>query len=255
LLVIVALMARRVRGAIVLGILAAAVVAFIAGVAPPPEKVVSLPEAGSTFLELRPLSAIGVGFLQILFAFLFVDLFDTMGTLVAVGEQARLTDEQGKLPRVGRALQADAAGTVVGSLLGTSTVTSYVESAAGASEGGRTGLSNMVIVAGFTLCIFFSPIVGAIPGAATAPALIVVGGLMMRSVGRIPWGDLTESLPAFLTAVAIPLTSSITEGIAAGFITYAVAKGVSGRWKEVHPVLWVFVALFVLRYIYLHGVG
>jgi len=246
-----ALLARRVRGAILIGIVAATLTGFLLGEAEPPSRLFSLPDVSSTFLKLDLLAALGSGFVAVVFVFLFVDMFDTVGTLIAVGEQGGFTDEKGRLPRAGRALQADATGTVVGALLGTSTVTSYVESAAGISEGARTGLANIVVAAGFLLFIFLSPIIGAVPLAATSPALLIIGALMTRAVARVPWDDTTESIPAFLTLATIPLTFSITEGIAVGFLSYAVMKGLGGRAREVHPLVWVLAAVFLLRYVFL----
>jgi AGZA family xanthine/uracil permease-like MFS transporter len=157
----------------------------------------------------------------------------------------------GKLPRANRALLADSTGTIFGSLLGTSTVTTYIESAAGISEGGRTGLTACVAGVLFFLCVVISPIAAMVPGAATAPALIIVGSLMMTVVGRIRWGEPDEAIPAFLTLIAVPLTFSIANGIAIGFISYPLIKLFSGKWRDLNPVVCVLAVLFILRFAFL----
>jgi AGZA family xanthine/uracil permease-like MFS transporter len=188
--------------------------------------------------------------LEIMFAFLFVDLFDNVGTLMGVCAQAGFVKD-GKIPRVGRVLLADGVGTVIGSLTGTSTVTSYIESAAGVAAGARTGLSNIFVAALFLLAMFFSPLAAAIPGFATAPALVLVGGLMMQAVSHVAWSDLTEGFPAFVTIAAMPLTFSIASGLSFGVISYTVVKTAAGKHKEVSAVIWILTALFVLRDVYL----
>ncbi len=242
--------ARRVKGAILLGILATALVGFARGIAHWPSAVVSMPHPGSTLLKLDLRGALHLGLLEIVLAFLFVDLFDNVGTLVGVCEQAGFIKD-GRIPRVGRVLVADGVGTILGSLTGTSTVTSYIESAAGIAAGARTGLSNLVVAALFLLAAFFAPIAVAIPGFATAPALILVGALMTQSVARIVWSDFTEAFPAFLTMLAMPLTFSIATGLSLGVIAYAMAKIAAGKYREVSPVLWILTIVFALRYLYL----
>jgi adenine/guanine/hypoxanthine permease len=187
------------------------------------------------------------------FVFLFVDLFDTVGTLVALGEQSGYLDEKGDLPRARPALLADSVATCAGAALGTSTVTTYIESATGVAEGGRTGLTAVTVGALFLLAVFFSPIAAAIPAVATAPALIVVGSLMLKSVLKVAWSDPSESVPAFLALIGIPLTFSIANGLALGFVSYPVVKAAAGRAREVSPLVWVLALLFVVRYIYLGG--
>jgi AGZA family xanthine/uracil permease-like MFS transporter len=181
-----------------------------------------------------------------------VDLFDNVGTLVGVCEQAGFVKD-GKIPRVGRALLADGVGTIFGSLTGTSTVTSYIESAAGVAAGARTGLSNVFVAALFLVAVFFSPVAAAIPGFATAPALILVGTLMAQSLSRVEWSDFSEAFPAFMTVAATPLTFSIATGLSLGVIAYSVVKVAAGKYRDVSIVLWILTALFVLRYIYLAG--
>jgi AGZA family xanthine/uracil permease-like MFS transporter len=241
------LMTRRVKGAILFGILITTAVAALFGRVEAPEKLLSLPDYRATFLALDIRGAVRLGLLNVVFVFLFIDLFDTMGTLVGVGERGGFMVD-GKLPRATRALFADSTGTVVGSLLGTSTVTTYIESAAGISEGGRTGLTACVAALLFFLCIAISPIAAMVPPEATAPALIIVGSLMMTVVGKVRWGEPDEAIPAFLTLIAVPLTFSIANGIAIGFISYPLIKLFSGKWRDLNPIVCVLAALFILRF-------
>jgi AGZA family xanthine/uracil permease-like MFS transporter len=220
------------------------------GIAHKPAHFVSLPHPSSTFLQLDFRGAVHLGLWEIIFAFLFVDLFDNIGTLMGVCAQAGFVKD-GKIPRVGRVLLADGIGTVVGALTGTSTVTSYIESAAGVAAGARTGLSNLVVAGLFLLALFFSPLAAAIPAFATAPALILVGALMMQSVSEINWHDFTEAFPAFVTVVAMPLTFSIATGLSFGVISYTVVKVAAGKARDVSIVLWVLTILFIIRDIYL----
>ena len=189
-----------------------------------------------------------VDFAVIVFAFLFVDLFDTVGTLIGVAAKGDMLDKEGKLPRVGRALMSDAIGTVAGACMGTSTVTSYVESSAGVAEGGRTGLTALTTAVLFILSIFLAPIFLAIPGFATAPALVIVGMLMMSSVSKVKFeGDMADVLGAFVAIIMMPFTYSIANGIMFGVLVWLVLKVVRGKIKDIHPVMWVVGALFVLR--------
>ncbi|MGA8868608.1 MAG: NCS2 family permease [Candidatus Sulfotelmatobacter sp.] len=244
------LMVRKVNGAILIGIFATTLLAIARGMARWPGSIVSLPHPSYTWLQLDLRGAVHLGLLEIIFAFLFVDLFDNVGTLVGVCEQAGFVKD-GKIPRVGRALVADAVGTIFGSLTGTSTVTSYIESAAGVAAGARTGLSNLVVAALFLVAVFCSPLATAIPGYATAPALILVGALMTESIARVDWKDFTEAVPAFVTILATPLTFSIATGLSLGLISYTLVKVAAGRFREVSPLLWILTGLFILRYIYL----
>jgi adenine/guanine/hypoxanthine permease len=246
----VTLMARRIRGAILIGVFATAVLGVFRGLAHWPTALFSLPHPSSTFLQLDFRGAIHLGFLEILFAFLFVDLFDNVGTLMGVCEQGGFV-VNGKIPRVGRVLVADGIGTVFGALTGTSTVTSYIESAAGVSAGARTGLSNMVVAVLFLLAMFCSPLAAAIPDYATAPALILVGALMTESIARIQWADFSEALPAFITILATPLSFSIATGLSFGLIFYTVVKIAGGKIREINPLIWILTVLFILRYVYL----
>jgi len=250
-IVTVALMARKVRGAILIGILLVWVTGLLTGQCTFEGIIGRPPSLAPTFLKLDILGALHIGLLGIVFAFLFVDLFDTTGTLVGIAEQGGFIRDDGEFPRVGRALTVDAVGTVAGSLLGTSTVTSYAESAAGVAEGGRTGLAAVTTGVLFLLAVFIAPLARSIPFFATAPALILVGAMMLRSAVRLPWNDMTEIVPAFLTMVTIPFSYSIATGIAVGFIVYPLSKLVAGRHREVSVAVWVLMVLFVLRFVYL----
>ena len=244
------LMTRRVKGAILFGILATTLVGALFGQVEAPRRLFSIPEFRATFFALDIGGALKLGFLNVVFVFLFIDLFDTMGTLVGIGERGGFMVE-GKLPRANRALLDDSTGTIVGSLLGTSTVTTYIESAAGISEGGRTGLTACVAAVQFFMCIVISPIAAMVPAAATAPALIIVGSLMMSVVRKVRWEEPDEAIPAFLTLIAVPLTFSIANGIAIGFISYPLVKLFSGKYKELNPIVCVLAILFILRFAFL----
>lgn len=251
LLMIASLLAWRVRGAILLGILGTTALGILFGLVRWQPRGYSVSDITATAFHLNIRGAIGYGLIEIVFVFLFVDLFDNIGTLVAVGKQANLFDKANEIPRINRILLADAAATVVGSFAGTSTVTSYIESAAGVAAGGRSGVT--AIVAGLLFCValFVAPVVGAIPGAATAPALIVVGSLMIAHAAEIPWGDPVVSVPAFLTILTIPLTFSIANGLAFGFTAYVILKIARGEFRSVSWLVYVLAALFIARFCYL----
>jgi adenine/guanine/hypoxanthine permease len=244
------LMARKIHGAILIGIIGTTVLGMLRGISSWPTTFFSMPHPSSTFLQLDFRGALHLGFLEILFAFLFVDLFDNVGTLVGVCEQGGFIKD-GKIPRVGRVLLADSVGTIFGSLTGTSTVTSYIESAAGVAAGARTGFSNIAVAGLFLLAMFCSPLATAIPAYATAPALILVGVLMSQSLAMVVWNDFSEALPAFITMLATPLTFSIATGLSLGLISYTVVKLASGKFKEVNALVWILTVLFILRYVYL----
>jgi AGZA family xanthine/uracil permease-like MFS transporter len=244
------LMARRIHGAFLLGVIGTALLGMLRGVSSWPTRFFALPHVSGTFLQLDLRSAIHLGFLEILFAFLFVDLLDNVGTLVAVCEQGGFVKD-GKIPRAGRILIADSIGTIFGSLTGTSTVTSYVESAAGVAAGARTGLANIPVAVLFLAAMFCSPLASAIPTYATAPALVVVGVLMSQSLSLIKWNDFTEALPAFITMIATPLSFSIATGLTFGVISYTVIKVAAGKLAEINLLIWILTILFILRYIYL----
>jgi AGZA family xanthine/uracil permease-like MFS transporter len=244
------LMTRKINGAILIGIFGTALLGMLRGISQWPAGIFSVPHPSSTFLQFDLRGAIHLGFLEILFAFLFVDLFDNVGTLVGVCEQGGFIKD-GKIPRVGRALLADATGTIFGSVAGTSTVTSYIESVAGIAAGARTGLSNIVVAALFLVAMFFSPLATAIPSYATAPALILVGALMTQSIAHIDWREFSEAVPAFITMLATPLTFSIATGLSLGLISYTVVKVAAGKFSEINSLIWILTVLFILRYIYL----
>jgi AGZA family xanthine/uracil permease-like MFS transporter len=255
LLITAAFVARRIKGALLWGILATALLGWILGVTPWPQGIVGFPQWPG---DLLGQSVIGLGrlgqtnlwdLLAIVFVLAFVDLFDTVGTLSGVGIQAGYIDEKGELPRVGKTLIADASGTTIGAVLGTSPVTTYVESAAGVAEGGRTGFTSVIVAILFALSVFFTPLLAAIPAFATAPALIIVGVLMMGNVRLIRWDDSAEAIPSFLTILLMPLTYSIAEGLAIGFITYPIIKAFQGKAHEVSLGVWILAAVFVLRFI------
>lgn len=248
--IILILMTRKITGAILIGVIATTLLGIFRGMAAWPAHILSLPHPGSTWLKLDLRAALHLGLFEIMFVFLFVDLFDNVGTLLGVCEQGGFVKD-GKIPRVGRALISDAVGTVFGALTGTSTVTSYIESAAGVAAGARTGLSNIFVAALFLAAAFFAPLAAAIPGYATAPALIVVGALMTESIGRVNWPDFTDAIPAFVTLLATPLTFSIATGLSLGLISYTLVKVAAGRFREVSPVIWILTVLFIFRYVYL----
>jgi AGZA family xanthine/uracil permease-like MFS transporter len=250
LMLIAILMARRIGGAILIGIVTIAVAGIPLGLAHWPDHLFSLPHPGGTFLQLDFRAAAKIGLAELIFVFFFVDLFDNVGTLVGVCEQGGFLRD-GKLPRASRALLSDAIGTMVGALTGTSTVTSYIESAAGVSAGARTGLGNLVIAAFFLVAMFCAPLVAAIPGYATAPALILVGALMCGAVARVHWDDFSEAFPAFLTVIATPLTFSIATGLSLGMLSFTFIKVGTGRYREISPLIWILSALFLLRYAFL----
>lgn len=244
------LMSRKITGAILIGVLATTVVGILRGMSSWPGSIFSWPHPSATWLQLDLRSALHLGLLEIIFIFLFVDLFDNVGTLVGVCEQGGFVKD-GKIPRVGRALISDAVGTIFGALTGTSTVTSYIESAAGVAVGARTGLSNIFVAGLFLLAAFCSPLAAAIPGYATAPALMIVGALMTESIGRVEWTEFTEAIPAFVTLLATPLTFSIATGLSLGLISYTLVKVAAGKFREVSPVIWILTVLFIFRYIWL----
>jgi AGZA family xanthine/uracil permease-like MFS transporter len=261
LLLIGVLLARAVPGALLIGMFVSTLVGLATGIVHYQGFAGLPPSIAPTLFQLDIGSALSGAMLPIILVFFVLALFDSVGTLVGVASQAGLLRD-GLLPRARQALLADAVGTVAGAVLGTSTVTAYVESSTGVAAGGRTGLANMVTAALFILSLLFYPLVrmigGGYPAGGTlilypivAPALILVGAMMMASVREIAWTDHTEAIPAFLTMVMMPLTVSITEGIAFGFISYAVLKLCTGRAGEAHALVYVFAALFVARYAWL----
>ncbi len=247
--VIVALDRFKVPGAIIIGILLIAIIAMLAGTAPPPSSLAAAPPSlAPTFFQLDFAGALEVGFITIVFTFLLVDMFDTAGTLVGVAHQGGLLDEDGRLPRLRKALIADSGATIIGACLGTSTTTSYIESAAGIKAGGRSGLTAVVVAVLFVLALFFAPVAGAIPAYATAPAILFVACIMARGLTEIDWDDVTEYAPAVITAIAMPFTFSIATGIGIGFIAYVVIKILSGKLSEASPAMVVIAAAFVAKF-------
>lgn len=252
---------KNIKGAILWGILITAMAGIPLGIVKY-QGLVSMPLSMTpTFLKMDIFGALKLGFFAIIFIFLFMDVFDTVGTLAGVGELGGFI-RHGKLPRAGKAMLSDAVGTCVGAACGTPTVTSYIESAAGIACGGRTGLTNVVTGLLFLAAIFFSPLIKMIGGGyqaaegvllrpVTAPALIIVGSMMLHSITKIDWKDYTESIPAFLVIIMIPLTFSIATGIAFGFISFAALKLFTGRGREVSWLVYLLAALFILRFIYL----
>jgi len=244
------LLARKVDSAILIGIAVIAVLGIPFGAAHWPSHLFSWPAPSGTLFQFDLRGAFRLGLAELVFVFFFVDLFDNVGTLVAVCEQGGFLRD-GKLPRANRALMADAFGSMVGAVTGTSTVTSYIESAAGVAAGARTGLGNFVVAAGFIVAMFCAPIVTAIPAYATAPALILVGALMCGAVAKVKWSDFTDSIPAFLTLIATPLTFSIATGLSLGLLSFTFLKLFAGRRREISPLIWVLTVLFLLRYVFL----
>lgn len=252
------LMVLKVKGAILLGILGTALLGIPLRVVNYKGLLAQPPSLGPTLFKLDIAGAFQVGLLTVIFVFFFLDLFDAVGTLIGVSSPAGFI-KNGRLPRANRAMLADSLATTTGALLGTSTVSSYIESATGIAQGARTGLANIFTSLLFLVALFFSPLAEMIGGEFTqgslvlrpviAPPLVIVGYLMMKAVTRIDWDDMTEAIPAFLTVVIMPMTISITEGITFGFISYCLLKLISGRGREVHWIIYLFAALFILRYI------
>ena len=204
-----------------------------------------------TFLQFDFHAILSLDFIVVIFAFLFVDLFDTLGTLIGCASRADMLDEKGRLPRVKGALLADACGTALGACLGTSTISTYVESSAGIVEGGRTGLTAVTTATFFLVALFFSPLFLAVPGFATAPALVIVGFLMMQQVAKIPWSDITEAIPSFICIAVMPFAYSIAEGIAFGIISYTLLPVASGKFRNVTWLMYILTVLFILKYAWL----
>ena len=243
------LYARNVPGAILLGILLTMVIGIPLGVTEF-RGVVSVPESISPiFCKFEFDKIFSVDMLVVVFTFFFIDMFDTVGTLVGVCTKANMIDEKGNIQRVKQAFMADSIATTVGAVLGTSTTTTYVESAAGVAQGGRSGLTAFVVGGCFVVALFFSPLFLSIPSAATAPALIIVGLLMMEQVKYIPFDDFSESIPAFVCMIMMPLTYSISNGILIGMITYVLMNMICGKFKKLSPAIYVLAVLFILKYI------
>lgn len=248
------LMVRHVRGAILIGILSTTALAVIFGLSRMPQTIAALPTLSQfatigAALTPRFLSQVfSLGLATTVFAFMMTDFFDTMGSVVAVGGEAGFLDRDGHMPRLKQVLLVDSLAAAMGGALGCSSVTTYIESAAGVGAGGRTGLASVVTALFFFLAIFFWPLVGVIPAIATAPALIIVGLLLMNVIRDIDWHDLSEAFPAFLTILTIPLTYSISRGIGMGIISHVLLKMLSGKFREIRPILWLLAVLFVIDF-------
>ena len=245
----IGLVQRGVKGSVMIAILAVTALGLMFGDVQWHGVISSPPSIAPTFLQLDFSGLLNVGMITVVFAFLFVDLFDTAGTLVGVASKANLIGEDGKIPRIGRALLADSTATSIGALLGTSNTTSYVESISGVAEGGRTGLTAVVVGVFFLLALFFSPLAGMIPAYATSGALFYVAILMLSGLVSVDWRDLTEAAPVVVTCLLMPLTFSIAEGISFGFISYAAIKVFSGKGREVSISVYVLAAIFIVKYI------
>lgn len=246
------LMARNIQGAILLGIIGTTVLAMILGYSPVPHSFsdvisTSVPHMGETFGKLDIAGAWNYGIVSIIFTFTVVELFDNMGTLIGLTSKAKMVKPDGKIENLDRALTTDAVGTICSAVFGTSTVTSYIESATGIAAGGKTGLTAVTVAVLFLISLMFAPLIGLVPGFATAPPLILVGALMMSDVGKINFKDFTDGLPAFLTIIMMPLTSSIANGFAFGFISYSFMKTLGGKAKEVSVIMWLVSIAFIIN--------
>ena len=253
-----ALVILKVKGSILIGILVTAVIGLFikdpatgsaltkfSGVISAPDSVAPI------FCQFEWHNILTWDMLAIVFTFLFIDMFDTMGTIIGVSQKAGMVDEKGNVDGIDKMFMADSIATVCGACLGTSTTTTYVESASGVGEGGRTGLTAFTVAALFALALLFSPVFLAIPGAATAPALVIVGVMMMTPVAKIDWEDYSESIPAFITVLMMPVAYSISDGILLGVISYVLLNACAGKFKKISPTMWVLAALFICKYIFI----
>ncbi|WP_295350318.1 NCS2 family permease [Succinivibrio sp.] len=257
-LLISVLLAYKVKGALIYGILAVTVLGMIFGLTPAPTSVsdvfsFNIPSFADTFMQMDVMGAINYGLVTVIFTFTVVELFDNICTLIGVTKDAGLMDKKGNVEGMEKALLTDSVGTMASAVLGTCTVTSYVESTTGIKEGGRTGLTAVVVGLGFFLAFVFAPLAGLIPAFATAPAIIIVGSMMMRNIKDINFSDITESIPAFLTIAMMPLSYSIGNGFGFGFISYCLIKTFTGHVKEISPVMWLISIMFIVSF-YMHGV-
>jgi AGZA family xanthine/uracil permease-like MFS transporter len=246
---IVALEYRKVMGGVIIGILAITLVSVVAGHQKLEGIVGVPPSVAPVFLQMDLAGAFNVGLVTVVFAFLFVDLFDNTGTLIALAHRGGFMRKDGTVPRLRGALIADSSAAMLGAAVGTSTTTSYIESASGINAGGRTGLTAATVAVLFLLALFFAPLAKTIPAYATAPALLYVACLMARGLLEVEWDDVTESAPAVITAIAMPFTFSIADGIAFGFISYAAIKLAAGRYRDIHPAVGILAVLFVIKYV------
>lgn len=239
---------RKIKGGIFYGIIITTILAIVFGQVNLPDSIVSMPPSMQPLLfKLDIMSALSFALIGAIFSFMFVDLFDSVGTIVACSYEAGFVDKDENIKHVDRILEADAVATVVGSLLGTSTTTTYIESASGIANGARTGFASVITAGLFILALFFAPIIGIVPAYATAPALIIVGVYMFKNIKEIKFNDFSEGIPAFLTIILMPLTFSISIGLSFGFISYVLLKAVSGKFKDVSILMWIIAALSILN--------
>lgn len=245
------LVVKKVKGDLLIGILLTALIGIPLGITQVGGFMSTPPSLEPIFFKFEFDQILSFDMLIVVFTFLFVDLFDTLGTLVGVSTKAKMLDEKGNIPNIKKAFMADAIGTTAGAILGTSTVTTYVESAAGVSEGGRTGLTALVTAICFALALFFAPIFLAIPGAATAPALVLVGLYMLSPIKEIDFNKLADAIPAFICIIAIPLTYSIAEGITLGVLSYVLINLLAGKFKAINIGMYILAILFILKYIFI----
>ena len=248
------LMALDIQGALLIGIIVTTLISMLLGLSPTPNGIsdvisTSVPSLGGTFGELDIAGAWNYGIVSIIFTFTVVELFDNMGTLIGLTQRANLVDKHGKIENLDRALTTDAVGTIASSIFGTSTVTSYIESAAGIAAGGKTGLTAVVVAALFVVSLLFAPLIGLVPPLATSPALILVGAMMMNGIKQVNFEDFTDGFPAFLTIIMMPMTSSIANGFAFGFVSYVVMKSIGRKFHEIHPVMWAVSVAFLINLI------
>lgn len=246
-----ALLILKVKGALLIGILATAVIGIPLGITQVQGLVSTPPSIEPIFFKFEFAQILSWDMLIVVFTFLFVDIFDTLGTLVGVSGKAGMLDKEGRIPNAKKAFMADAIGTTVGSMFGTSTVTTYVESASGVSEGGRTGLTALVTAGCFFLALFFAPLFLSIPGAATAPALVLVGLFMLSPIKELDLTDYSEAIPAFICIIAMPLAYSIAEGITLGLLSYVIINLLSGKWKKLSIGMYILAILFILKYLFI----
>nr|WP_281757514.1 NCS2 family permease [Succinatimonas hippei] len=252
-LIIGLLLALKIQGAMLIGILSITIIGMCLGITPAPTSIDSvisldLPAFTETFMEMDLMGAVHYGLVSVIFTFTVVELFDNIGTLIGVSRSAGLMDKDGKIENIDRALLTDSCGTMFSAIMGTCTVTSYVESTAGTNAGGRTGLTAVVVGICFILAIVFAPLAGLVPGFATAPALIIVGAMMMKNVLHVNFNDYSDSIPAFLTIVMMPLSYSIANGFGFGFTSFCLLKCLTGKHKEITPVMWVVTIVFMISF-------
>jgi AGZA family xanthine/uracil permease-like MFS transporter len=248
---IAALLYRNIKSGVLFSILAVTAIAWMLGLVDYNGIVDMPPSLAPTFMQLDFAAALELSMLSVIFAFLFVDLFDTSGTLVAVAQKAGIADEKGNIPRMGRALSADSSASIAGAMLGTSTTTSYIESVSGVSVGGKTGLTAVVVGVCFLLMLFLAPLASMVPAYATAGAILYVAVLMLQNLKLVDWDDITEAVPVAVVLLMTPLTFSIADGIALGFIAFTAVKALCNRASEVSISVWILSVLFVLKFAFL----